>query len=184
VADQVQCSNCKTTVPDDSILPDDQRTPCPNCGSKGRIQSVQAAGGIGFGGTATAVLISYPQFLLNLAKNLIGQGHFSITVVVAHMACEIAAERALSAAFTARSISDLQEPVASFLNGYNLGNERIRKLYTALTADNIEKTPFWADFVASGKRRNAIIHRGMTVDHASAEKSLTAATALVAHLKQ
>ena len=178
----VQCANCKMTLPDDSSLPDDKRTPCPKCGSKGRIHLVEVTDGIGAGSTATAVVITYPQSLLNLAKIFMNQGHFSIAVVVAHMACEIASERAISAAFAARGIPELEDPVESFLNGYKLGNPRIRQLYTALTRDEIERNPFWEEFKASGDRRNAIIHRGATVDKTTAEKSLKAAHELVAHL--
>jgi DNA-directed RNA polymerase subunit RPC12/RpoP len=177
-----QCANCKMALPDDSDLSDDKRTPCPRCGSKGRIRSVETTDGIGLSSITDVVLITYPQSLLNLAKIFIDQGHFSIALIVAHMACEIASERAISAAFAARGISDLEEPVESFLNGYNLGNPRIRQLYTALTRDEIEKNPFWEEFQVSGDRRNAVIHRGATVDKTTAEKSLKAATDLVAHL--
>jgi hypothetical protein len=181
---QVQCSDCKTLLPDDSALPDEQRTPCPKCGSKGRIQQRLIIDGLTFEVKATGKVISYPQTLLSIAKGLIDRGQFGIAIIVCHMACEVAVERALSASFAARGIADLEEPVEKLLNGFNLGNHRTRKLYTALTKDQIEVATFWNDFTASAERRNKIIHRGATADKGEAEKSFKAASSLVGHLKQ
>jgi len=185
MAGQIQCGNCKTMVPDGSTLSDDKRTPCPKCGSKARISNVQVSCSVGVSATATATVITYPQSLLTLARSFIDEGHFQMATIVCHMACEIAAERALSAGFAAREIPDLEEPIEKLLNGYNMGgNDRLRKLYTALTKDEIQNEPFWAEYKASGERRNAIVHRGASVDKPAAEKSFAAATSFVGHLKQ
>jgi hypothetical protein len=40
-----------------------------------------------------AEVVTYPQNLFSLARTLIDEGRFSIAVIVAHMACEIATER-------------------------------------------------------------------------------------------
>jgi hypothetical protein len=74
--------------------------------------------------------------------------------------------------------------VTGFFNGYNLNNDRIRELYTALTGDEVEKTSFWEKFKASAKRRNNIIHSALMVAKAEAEESYLAAKDLVAHLKK
>jgi len=129
-------------------------------------------------------VITYPQALLTLAQKYIDDGGFQMATVVCHMACEIAVERALSAGFVARGIADLEEPIEKLLNGFNMGNDRLRKLYTTLTKDEIQNEPFWAEYKASAERRNAIIHRGATVDKPTAEKSLATAKSFVAHLKQ
>jgi hypothetical protein len=144
----------------------------------------QASGAAMGGSSATATVIPYTQRLIDTARGFIDQGHHQMAVIVCHMACEIATERALSQAFARRGIQDLEEPVEKLLNGYNMGNDRIRKLYTALTKDEIEKEPFWAEFKASAERRNGIIHRGDIVDQPAAERSLRAATSFVAHLGQ
>jgi len=57
---------------------------------------------------------------LECCKGLIDNGQFSISVVVSHMACEIATERSLSESFANKGIQYLEEPVGDFLNGYNL----------------------------------------------------------------
>ena len=185
MAGQIQCGNCETMVPDDSALSDDKRTPCPKCGSKARIHNVQVSCTVSVSVTATATVITYPQSLLTLARSFINQGHFQMATIVCHMACEIAVERALSAGFVARGIPDLEEPIEKLLNGYNMGgNDRLRKLYTALTKDEIQNKPFWAEYKASAERRNAIIHCGASVDKPEAEKSFATATSFVTHLKQ
>lgn len=133
--------------------------------------------------TAQVELITYPQNLLNFARRLIDEGQFSIAVVVAHMACEIATERSLSESFNRKGLKYLEEPIYEFLNGYNLANDKIRKLYTALTGDEIQKQPFWEKFKNSARCRNHIVHEGITVKKAEAENSFEAARDLITHLK-
>jgi hypothetical protein len=128
--------------------------------------------------------VTYSQRLLSVARRLIDEGEFSLAVVVAHMACEIATEASLSEAFVKKGIPDLEKSVMNFVNGHNLATERIRKLYTALTGDNVQNEAFWPKFKTSSERRNAIIHRGLHVGKAEAEESYKVTNDLVAHLKK
>ncbi len=89
---------------------------------------------------------SYSEALLAKSQDLIAKNEFSIAVVVAHMACEIGAERAISQAFMDKGIEFLKEPVFDLLTGYNLANERIRNLYNAVTGNELQKQPFWQAF--------------------------------------
>jgi hypothetical protein len=66
------------------------------------------------------IYVSYPEKLLITAQDLIEKGEFSISVVVAHMACEISVERAISRAFKAKGIDYLEQPVEDLLPSYNL----------------------------------------------------------------
>jgi hypothetical protein len=125
---------------------------------------------------------SYPRILMDVARSLIDQGQFSIAVVVVHMACEVATEQKLSEAFRTRGINYLQDPVTDLLNGYNLGNDRIRNLYVALTDDKVHKGVFWSKFKESTSRRNKIAHEGLTIDKAAAEESYKANN-LLTHFK-
>jgi hypothetical protein len=100
------------------------------------------------------------------------------------MACEVAAERALAAAFTARGIPELHDAVTSLMSGFNLANDRNRRIYTALSGDAIETQPYWSAFKDSATRRNKIVHEGMIVSRDEAEASHQAAVSLIAHLKQ
>ena len=126
---------------------------------------------------------TYPEALLTTAQRLIADGEFSIAVVVAHMACEISAERALSRAFAAKGIGYLEESVEDLLPGYNLANDRVRNLYNTVTGNEIQKQSFWQAFKESATRRNRAVHMGRIVTKAEAEASFKAASDLVAFLK-
>jgi hypothetical protein len=126
---------------------------------------------------------TYPRALLSVARRFIDQGDFSIAVVVAHMACEVATERRLSEAFATKGIDYLEDAVTDFFSGYNLNNEKIRNLYVALTGDHVHDTTFWSNFKVSAARRNKIIHNALGVGATEAEESYKAATDFLNHLK-
>jgi hypothetical protein len=107
--------------------------------------------------TASLTLIPYAETLLAKSQELISRNEFNIGAVVAQMACEIAAERAISRAFVSRGLEYLEDAVSSFLFGYNLATKRNRNLYNALTGREIQNQPESAD------RRNAAVHRGASV---------------------
>jgi hypothetical protein len=67
--------------------------------------------------------------------------------------------------------------------GYNLANPRIRKLYNAVTGDEIQKQAFWQAFKESATRRNQAVHKGRIITEADAKASFQAASDLVAYLK-
>jgi hypothetical protein len=46
--------------------------------------------------------------------------------------------------FTTKGLDYLKESVIALLNGSNLANDRIRKLYVALSGDEVHKTAFWS----------------------------------------
>ena len=118
---------------------------------------------------------TYPQQLITLAERLLREKEFSISVVVAHVAAEIAAGRRLTEAFAARAIPDLKW-------GSILTNERLRSLYTALTGDAIANEPFWSAFGPSRKLRNRIAHAGKVASQSDAERAIAVASAVIRHL--
>ena len=131
-----------------------------------------------------ATVTSYPQRLLSVAKGLIDAGEYSIAVVVAHVACEIATDRAFTKALAAKGLGYLEEPVGAYFSGTVLTQDRNRDLFNALTGDEIQKKPFWEPFKRSVKRRNGIAHKGEIVGKPEAEESLAVATDFVAHLEK
>ena len=185
MAGGVFCSNCGAPIDGEPPIADDpaMREPCRSCGSIERTLNLEARGFSFASGRAAATVIPYAETLLAKAQELIARDEFSIAVVVAHMACEISAERAISRAFAQKSIAYLEKSVLDFLSGYNLGNERIRKLYNALTGEQIQDQPFWQAFKTSADRRNDIIHGGKIATRSEAEESFQAASSLVAHLR-
>ncbi|HXW48600.1 MAG TPA: hypothetical protein VEK31_04070 [Xanthobacteraceae bacterium] len=171
MSDKVFCRKCGELIAGEAP---DAKLPCPNCGSTSRAYSMKpdavlfSLSGLEVDATVT----TYPQKLLGLARKFIDEvEEFALAIVVAHMACDIATERTCSEAFAAKGISDLEDAVKGFFNAYTLNSERIQNLYTALTADEIEKAPFWGKFKASAKRRNKIVHSSATVTKTEAEES-------------
>jgi hypothetical protein len=122
--------------------------------------------------------------LLTIAQSLIDQGHFNIAIVTSHMACEVAAERALDAAYVAKNLEALGEAIDGLMSGFNLSNERHRKLYNSLTGTELEKEPFWSRFKKASEKRNSIVHKGGQAIKKEAEDALQAAKELITHLKQ
>jgi hypothetical protein len=186
MSDSIFCGKCGKPVTGESPSGDTaQRQPCPQCGSLARSHDVhiQVSDGFNLVGSLTANIITYPEALLTTAKDLIVNGQFSIAVVVAHIACEISTERALSQAFAAKGIEYLEEPVEELLSGYNLANDRVRNIFNALKGDEIQKQSFWQAFKQSATLRNNVIHQGKIVTKAEAEASVKAASELVTYLK-
>jgi hypothetical protein len=174
---------CGEPIVDEHLSGDPtQRRPCAKCGSTARDSSGHARALASGNATVQAEVVTYPQNLLSLARTLIDEGRFDIAVIVAHMACEIATERSMSEAFVTKG-QYLETSVDELLNGYNLANDRVRKLYTALAGDEVHTEAFWQKFKDSARRRNNIIHGGTLVGKAEAEESYKATAALVAHLQ-
>jgi len=175
------CGQCDRPIFDEAS---DDRRPCPECSSLKRRYELSGHAKMRATATAELTVITYPQTLLATGRDLLKREQYGIAIVVAHMACEVAAERSLAEAFKAKSLTHLEDPILAFVNGFNLATPRIRELYSALTGDEIQKQPFWPPFTTSAKLRNSIMHNGKIASLSDAESSISAATALVAHLNK
>ncbi len=136
------------------------------------------------GRPAATRVIAYPEALLVIARGLIADEEFNVAVVVAHLACEISAEHALSRAFEAKDTGFLGESTEDLLPCYNLANDRVRNLYNSVTGNEIQQQSFWPAFMESATRRNQAVHEGRILTKAEAEASYRAASDLVAFLKE
>jgi len=184
VSESIACGNCGAPLAEPANTPVEKRQPCQKCGSISRNFSVEMTASLTVSGSFTATAITYPKALLTIAQSLIDQGHFNIAIVTSHMACEVAAERAFDAAYSAKGMEPLGEAVDGLMNGHNLGNEKHRKLYNALTGTEIEKQPFWPRFKDASEKRNSIVHKNGQANKLEAETALQAANDLITHLKQ
>ena len=180
--DSDRCSLCGTEIAESASVALDERMPCPKCGSTSRQLSLSAHTTITVTASADAWVIPYPTILLGEARELCSAGKYGISVLVAHMACEVAAERAIARAFAESTFPHMADPMLKFLNDYNLANERIRGFYTALTNDDVAGLAEWQAFKAAAERRNRVAHAGKIVRQQKAKETLNATTALVAHL--
>jgi hypothetical protein len=129
------CGGCGEIITGDDASGDAAlRVPCPKCGSTARNFSLFAQPGefLVVGGVATLTVTRCPSVLLQTAQRFTDGGDYGVAIIVAHMACEVAAERALGDAFASRGVPDLEQPVEALMSGYNLANPRNRDLYNAL----------------------------------------------------
>lgn len=140
-------------------------------------------GGTG-GGTADVEVVRHWTRLLENAERLHTSGEYEVAIVVAQTACEVITERAISKAFGNKGVAELESPVTGFLISYNLGNERVRKLYDALAGDTVAGEGFWEAFKALAKTRNESVHSGRKVSETESRDGLDAASQLVAHIEQ
>ncbi len=177
------CGNCGAEIPSGSETAEDgTRQPCPQCGSTARAFHVQASGGITIGGSAQASLTRYPDTLLSHARDSLDGPFPGVAVLLAPMACEVATQLVLTKVLAKRGISCLEGPIDDLLNGYNLGNDRLRSLFFALTGDRVQDQPFWPQFAQSAERRNQVAHSGRNVPKQEASESFDVAEKLLTHL--
>jgi len=104
--DSVFCKNCGTPITGEPTDDPARRKPCPRCGSLGRDFKMKASPGVFCvkGDDADLIHTASPERLLRVAQDLIEKGEFGIAVVLAHTACEISVERALSRPFKPKGI--------------------------------------------------------------------------------
>jgi len=91
--------------------------------ASGKVYKLEASPGMhaSSGFEVIAQVITYPQKLLLLAQKLIDSEEFSISVVAAHMACEVAADRAFTGEVGAIHISGKLGP-STFPGGQGVGS--------------------------------------------------------------
>jgi hypothetical protein len=131
------------------------------------------------------VVTEYYRTLHDFSKSLIDQGQYGISIIVAHLACEIIVEQVFTTGFETKKVPDLQESVTALFSGYNLSNERIRNVYIALTGDSkIKDEPFWRKFKKSAARRNRIMHKRHIATEQEAKETLEATGNFIAYLDQ
>jgi len=145
---------------------------------------VQLSGSVGGTGSlnATITVVPYPTRLLEITRRLREGGEYTVSVITSIMACEVATERALSAAFKANKLEHIEDAVNEFMNGHVLNNDRHRKLYNALTGDAIEQEPFWGRWKQAAELRNKIIHGSTQATAQEAEGANIAADEFVSHM--
>jgi hypothetical protein len=178
------CTFCGQRITGESP---EQPMPCEYCSSLAGgyphlvvLTEAMAGSAVGYLEGAT-----YPRILLSIARFLLAKNDdklCGLATIMAHLACEIAVERSLSDSFARKGIQSLEETVADILNGYNLANDKVRKLYASLTGDEIQVQPFWGSFLRSAKRRDDIIRKGLIVGRADAEESIASADGFLSHL--
>lgn len=121
--------------------------------------------------------------LLNAAETAFAEGQAKESVILAQTAVELFTEKVLGELYVRRGVEYLKAPFENLLINYNIGNNKVSKLYIALAEDDIKQTDFWAPFVAHTELRNALVHDGVEATLEQARASLEAVTALISHVQ-
>jgi DNA-directed RNA polymerase subunit RPC12/RpoP len=183
---------------------DEQSQSCPKCGSVRLTRMVQLAGTAisATAARATMTVIQHWERLLQTAEELYRAGYcaaelykpgyFGAALIVAQTACEVVVELAIDKALRTKKVPELVEPIDQFVLTYSVKNERLRRLYEALTNDMLagDKTigqapqPFWSRYCDTVKDRNACVHSGVAISQAKARAGVDAANEFVNHVVQ
>jgi hypothetical protein len=126
-----------------------------------------------------AVVLGYisPSWRRNAAASiskeaiaLLQQNRDALAVIRAQTACELFIAKAFDdllkdkfPAVTASKI--LRRPT-------NLSDEYSRELLLLLTGELVQQSPWWSAYSSHQKRRNAIVHKGITISHEDAMASI------------
>ncbi|GAC1372586.1 MAG: hypothetical protein NVSMB39_6850 [Candidatus Saccharimonadales bacterium] len=121
--------------------------------------------------------------LLHAAETAFSEGQAKESVILAQTAVELFTEKTLGELYVRRNVEYLKAPFENLLINYNIGNNKVSKLYIALADDDIKQTDFWAAFIAHTELRNALVHEAAEATTAQARASLEAVTALIAHVQ-
>ena len=125
----------------------------------------------------------YPSQLLEAASEMLLRERYEVCVVTAQMACEICTERVLRTYFVVREVAFLENPIGDLLPSYNLSNDRVRKVYTALTDDPVHQQFFWSEYKVVVSLRNKAVHAGARIQESQAQMVLRVAKLVVKHLQ-
>jgi hypothetical protein len=173
------CKQCRAEIDDKAM-----RDPCPTCGSILRDIRIVVE-------PARVVLTGYPvelivvrlyTKLLGYSEQLFVSGEHSVAVIVAATACEVVIDRAFAMAFQKKGVSELDEPIGKLIGTNALVREQNRKLYEALTGDQIGQASFWAGYRTLVEHRNAVAHNGKPMTAVDARKDIDSATQFVEHV--
>jgi hypothetical protein len=113
---------------------------------------------------------------------MLAAGRFEVAVVTSQMACEVCAERVIRTYFKARGVAYLEAAVESLLSSYNLSNDKVRRLYVALTGDQIQHQHFWTEYKTMVSLRNKAVHAGSRIQESQAQMVVRTAASVVKHL--
>lgn len=126
----------------------------------------------------------YPMQLLETAREMITRGRFEVAVVTCQMACEISVERVLRTYFRVKTLTHLESAIGDLLPSYNLANDKVRKLYTAMTDDSVQREYFWAEYKTMVSLRNKAVHAGSRIQESQAQMVIRIAASVVKHLSR
>ena len=121
--------------------------------------------------------------LLDEAKNSLTSSQNEIAVVLSQAASEMCTEWAITGLFGMRGDQDLAEPILALFLSYDICNDRLHRIYLALSGDSPNQRPFWSQLKSHKDRRNDLVHRGKKPSPTEAEASVRVVEQYVLHVE-
>ena len=104
------------------------------------------------------------------AIELLKQGRDELAVIRAQTACELLVVETLSALLQ-QNHPDV-DPSSLVRRPATLNDKRSKAFLQLLTGERIQDAHWWSKYVAHSRRRNAIVHEGLTIKHEDAQESI------------
>lgn len=136
---------------------------------------------------STALLLeatkTFHRKLLDKARNSLRSSQREMAVVISQAASEMCTEWALTVLLQIRGDQDLVEPMLGLFLVRDICNERLRRIYTALSGDNLQKVTFWTGLKRHHDRRNGIVHKVARCTDDEARESLDVVRQYIRHVE-
>jgi hypothetical protein len=121
--------------------------------------------------------------LLDEAKNSLKASLNEMAVVLSQAASEMCTEWAITGLFAMRDSHDLASAILGLFMVPDICNDRVRRVYSALSGDNPNQKPFWSQLKSHHDRRNGLVHRGQKSSPTEAEESVAVVEQYVLHVE-
>ncbi len=180
---------CQPCVADAASKAQPQMTSLPPKKAPESHRITLETGALTMAGISAAVIWSqlyHHEKLLDRARaSLDADNNPDMAVVLAQTACEVGTEQVMTILLEKKGMAIITEPLLSTFRPYNiLNNEHLRDIYNALSGQLIQTEPFWQKLHDHNKRRNKIVHRGVSCSTSEAGESLDAVLKYFEHLNK
>jgi hypothetical protein len=122
--------------------------------------------------------------LFAAARSMVDEEHYGPAVVIAQAAVEVGMESAISFGLRVGEVPDaLQTWIEeSTVGTWTPTNERVQRLWKALTDDSITAADGWEAYKVGVNLRHGFVHRAQAVPKDGAEQFIDAVEKVVAHI--
>ena len=108
-----------------------------------------------------------------------------MAVVIAQAACEVGTEQVMTVLLKKKGMAIIAEPLLSAFRPFDITRDRLQKLYNALSGQQIQKEKtFWPKLIKHYKRRNDVVHKGVSCSRSEAGESLDAVQRYIERAKR
>lgn len=121
--------------------------------------------------------------LLDDARNTLASGPNEMVLVLSHAAAEQCTEWAITSLCAVRKVKELAEPIRELFASWDICNDKVRGVYSALSGDNPQQKPFWDRLKQLKIRRNRVVHGGEKCSAGDAADSVTVVEAYLLHVE-